>query len=705
MSLLASTQALRIGDFVLDPSLNELRRGDDTQRLPAKQVELLLRLAAEPGRMIPRETLLEAVWERRLVNDEVLSRAVADLRQVLGDDARAPRYIETVPKRGYRLVAAVAPLASTDVAATTLVASPAQTRRGWFPLAAALLLFGSLAAVFWNRLAPPSPVLAADPLTAANLLRARPFTTEAGRELFPRFTPDGRWVLYSRADSDDSAANLRLRAVDGTEDRVLAAGEGDNFCGSVSPDGTTLAWLRARPGICELVHRPMLGGPARVLAGCDIGALAGCPDWAPDGRSLLLGAGHAGPAGLREVTYPGGAERELTSPPAGSRDLLPRHSPDGIHVVFWRGDHWGRTLHRLDRRGGAASVLLEEPHLAFGHAFSADGDLVLADDRFGQRALVGLASTNGATPQLLGGVDARYPDLARDGSLVFEVARYDANLWRIDLASDPGATEPQRLTTSVRYDSQPALSNDGRWLAFGSNRDGREGVYLMRSDGSEERKLPLDPALRWTSPVWSPDDASLVLLRYTDDGATFCRFRLAQGTADCPERFGRGMHGAFFLDPEHLGAVDADPDAPTLHRLALADGTRTALGIGIVDRCRATSRWLVCHRPGKPGLRVQDRARGDVREVLVDRIAENRGAWNLTEGAIYFASAAADPAVRGLFRFDLGLGEVRRVSEHWPNAIGDTLAVAADESFLVFARTDALETDLMYVPPPLPPQP
>ena len=69
---------------------------------------LLVRLAQTPGAVVSRETLIDEVWSRRMVNDEVLSRAIADLRGALRDDSRTPRYIETIPKSGYRLIAAVA---------------------------------------------------------------------------------------------------------------------------------------------------------------------------------------------------------------------------------------------------------------------------------------------------------------------------------------------------------------------------------------------------------------------------------------------------------------------------------------------------------------------------------------------------------------------------------------------------------------------
>lgn len=76
-------------------------------RLRPRLMDILLRLAADPGCVVTRETLLADVWAQRTENDEVLSSAIGELRCVLGDDAIQPRYIETLPQAGYRLVAPV----------------------------------------------------------------------------------------------------------------------------------------------------------------------------------------------------------------------------------------------------------------------------------------------------------------------------------------------------------------------------------------------------------------------------------------------------------------------------------------------------------------------------------------------------------------------------------------------------------------------
>ena len=102
----------RIGDWDIVPELNELRRGDEKIRVEPKAMDLLVFLAARPGKVVGRAELLACVWPGVVVGDEALTQAVTKLRRALADQARAPAYIETIPKRGYRLVAEVATLAA-----------------------------------------------------------------------------------------------------------------------------------------------------------------------------------------------------------------------------------------------------------------------------------------------------------------------------------------------------------------------------------------------------------------------------------------------------------------------------------------------------------------------------------------------------------------------------------------------------------------
>ena len=98
---------LQIGDWWADRTTNELGRGGDTVRVEPKAMEVLMVLAARAGQVVSREGLLEAVWPGVVVGDEALTQSIIKLRKALGDNPRAPAYIETISKRGYRLIAPV----------------------------------------------------------------------------------------------------------------------------------------------------------------------------------------------------------------------------------------------------------------------------------------------------------------------------------------------------------------------------------------------------------------------------------------------------------------------------------------------------------------------------------------------------------------------------------------------------------------------
>ncbi|MEO1369989.1 MAG: transcriptional regulator, partial [Acidobacteriota bacterium] len=102
----------RIGDYDFDPDTGQLDHrdpsGEPGRRLEPKVAALLELLAGRPGELVTKEEVTASLWPDVVVGEDALPRCLSKLRRALGDDAKAPRYVETVPKRGYRLVAAVA---------------------------------------------------------------------------------------------------------------------------------------------------------------------------------------------------------------------------------------------------------------------------------------------------------------------------------------------------------------------------------------------------------------------------------------------------------------------------------------------------------------------------------------------------------------------------------------------------------------------
>ena len=103
----ASSTSFQVGDWLVDPAAGQIARGGRGVKLEPKVMEVLSYLALRPGELVTREDLERDVWKGAVVRYDSITTAVIKLRKALTDDAREPRYIATIPKRGYRLIAAV----------------------------------------------------------------------------------------------------------------------------------------------------------------------------------------------------------------------------------------------------------------------------------------------------------------------------------------------------------------------------------------------------------------------------------------------------------------------------------------------------------------------------------------------------------------------------------------------------------------------
>src|SRR6476659_4973210 len=120
---------LRIGDWCVNPISGDISRDGQTVHLEARTMRLLMYLAGRAGEVVSIDDLLNHVWSGVSVSTDSVYQAVASLRRVLDDDRKQPTYIATVPRLGYRLVAAVAPWPGEHGASST-VSAPDRARPG-----------------------------------------------------------------------------------------------------------------------------------------------------------------------------------------------------------------------------------------------------------------------------------------------------------------------------------------------------------------------------------------------------------------------------------------------------------------------------------------------------------------------------------------------------------------------------------------------
>jgi DNA-binding winged helix-turn-helix (wHTH) protein/Tol biopolymer transport system component len=708
-------------DWVVDPTSNELRQGETVVRLQPLHMSLLLRLLRDAGRVVTREQLLTEVWQRRLVNDEVLSRAVADLRHALADHPRTPRYIETLPKVGYRLIAPVASLAAEVPARpsdmSVVLAHPPQARpaasseppSGVQPTRARAhrlaslvgvgLLLTATAGAWWGLPRPTAADVDAAVLTA-RLAQAVAWASDPVYEVAPRFSPDGGAVAYAEV-SDSGESRIVVRGLDSGERRTFTRAGATVTSPVFAGRERILYWWQAaeRCGIAQFdarleQHREIVECAASPASRFDLSA---------DGQWLVYaGTEHAeGARGLRLRHQVTGATRALTQPaPEQGDDLYPRFSPDGRRILFFRGGPSHRQAWVVEVATDAAPRPLQGViGQAWGGCFLPQGQAVLvATDLNGFRALSRVDLMSGRI-DAVGARGARFPDVAKNGAIILEGASFEANLWRLN----PGvpAAPPVVLAPSTRYTSQPALSPDGAWLAFASNREAGDALYVL-APGGEVRRVASSPTYRYMRPRWADPETLLALRnplgarRATVHEAV--RISIATGQQTVLHHLGQNVsvvlatgRGAEVIVGMHEG------DASRLY-LADLDERRPPrrLPVPPASDVRVAGERLAFTQPRLPGLTVCDLAGTRCQHLALPLDERNRGEWALSASAVIYRDPV--PPTR-LMRHDLATGHVTVLTDWVPTAIADPLAVSADERTLVVSRSGLISIDLMLAPP------
>lgn len=142
-------QGFCIGDRLVQPALNLISGPGGNTRVEPKVMEVLVSLADHAGDVVSRASLYEAVWGETIVSDQALTNCISELRHHLGDNRADPQYIQTVPKRGYRLVAPLRPASDASAANSGSTRTADLPRRRVALVAAAGLVIGAVGFLVW----------------------------------------------------------------------------------------------------------------------------------------------------------------------------------------------------------------------------------------------------------------------------------------------------------------------------------------------------------------------------------------------------------------------------------------------------------------------------------------------------------------------------------------------------------------------------
>lgn len=627
----------RLGDWLVRPDLAVIERGAEASHVTPRSMAVLLYLADARGRVVSRNELLDAVWPGMSVTPDALSQCVVELRKALHDDSKQPAVIQTIPKIGLRLLVPVTPVDNgvqppQGPVSAAPKRAPVSLRTALVAGVVAAVIAG--AAVLWS--AKPHRAWQ-DPLAAAEFTRVTDFIgseehaaiSRDGRLIAFLADRDGAWdVFIGQLGTGDFRNVTRGRIADLRNPAVRMLG--------FTPSGAeVMVWSRNSGWIIPVVGGERRPGPAGIAE----------IDWSADGRRIVYHPAAPGDPLFVAEADGGYHGRQIYVAPPGIHCHFPVWSRDGESIYFVRGlvpdemDIWqiparGGDPQRLTSHNSRVSfpTLLDDKTLLYlatsadgsgpwvyaldletrathrvktaGNAYTslaaaADGRRLLATEPHQTASLWSVTLTDG-----IAGPDAvtRIPIQTQRGvsprlgpdSVLYRAPKAGTDaLWKLETQARAQDSSAQELWSGKegRVIGGPALSADGRRVAFTVQGRARVSLYVINADGSDARSLAQQLEFRG-APAWSPDGAWIAVSAL--QGSEPHLFKLPVGGGPAVQ-----LTDEYALDPVwapsgrfllytsadvgtafELHAVSADGSAHAIPKITLNRGSRRLAFLG-----------------------------------------------------------------------------------------------------------------------------
>ena len=550
-----SADVVRFGAFEVDIRSGELRKGGLKIRLQDQPFQLLVTMLAHPGEVVTREELQKKLWpgDTFVDFDQGLGTAIRKLREALGDSADNPRFVETLPRRGFRFIAPLntnGGAAGEQLGVRVQQSEAPQSAQRRLPRVAVLVTAVVLVLVALAYLLRPS-------LPAPRVLRTVQLTNDHQTKS-PFMVTDGLRIYFSEG-RNTSATPVSISTSGGEVMPIPLPFKGSSIL-DLSPNGTELllstssVWPQ-NEGDLWIVSA--VGGVPRRLG--DL--VAAEATWSPDGQELLYTRDNDNR--LYVASADGTRSRTVVAMPAQPSFI--RWSPDGrrisvsvqteksntlwevsadgtnLHPAVTEGDfpegscsgHWtpdNKYLLFDSYRGGTDNIWVIPEQAGFFYKASKrpmqlttspedigkplpskDGKRIFAIGNLQLPQLHRYDSKSGEWKPFLSGIPAEHVDISRDGQWAIYISYPDANLFRSKL----DGSEKLQLTAAPVQAAMPHLSPDGKEVAYMARTPGQPWkIYLVAANGGSGRPLMPEVA-SGTAPAWSPDGRLLAFCRET----------------------------------------------------------------------------------------------------------------------------------------------------------------------------------------------
>jgi DNA-binding winged helix-turn-helix (wHTH) protein/Tol biopolymer transport system component len=492
-----NAKVMQFGVFEVHLQTGELRKSGLRIKLQEQPFQILALLLEHPGEVITREELRQRLWpaDTFVDFDHSLNSAIKKLRQALGDDSDNPRFVETLPRRGYRLVVPVTGgVPSSDQPAEEASSARPKSKKkptyyGLVILSAVIVTVGALA--LWKTVfrTPSAPkVLRFVQLTNDGQVKTGQMATDGSRIYFSELLPGPRQLIVQVSVKGGEAVPLSVPL---KQPSVLdLSGEGTELLVANDEGG----------GPSSLWVQPVAGGSPRRVGT----VLADDARFGADRTGIIYGNGHD----VYLVSRDGSSPRKLLTV-----DGIPsyfRFSPNGRVFRFSQSHRQVDSMEIME--AAADGTRLHKMFSGSSGTWTSDGRFFIFENRPDRRidlwALPEERSfrwpkRNDKPIQLTAGpLDFEDPLPSKDGKQIFAIGdSHRAEVIRYDSRS--GQFVPYLSGISAEG---LAFTRDGQWVTYTSYPDGT--LWRSKVDGSERLQLTFPP-MRVLLPRWSPDSKQI----------------------------------------------------------------------------------------------------------------------------------------------------------------------------------------------------
>jgi Tol biopolymer transport system component/DNA-binding winged helix-turn-helix (wHTH) protein len=695
------------GNFEVDVRSGELRRNGRKIRLQPQPFRLLALLLEHPGEVVTREEVREKLWPggTHVDFDHGLGTALNKIRGALGDSAENPRFVETVPRRGYRFVGSIrepsVEIPETHAQTSRVVREIMQGFRGnaalWL-LVLALTVF-AVAHMWLNQRSH----------AAGRALRPVPFTAYIGLEVAPSFSPDGSRIAFSWTEDTQLPSegyHLYVKSI-GDENPVRLTSSPSRWISSAwSPDGASIAIHRVTNAGSGIYLVPAGGGPEQKLrATYAANSVDAAISWSPDGRFIAFSdaASSEGKRRIQRFSLATSESTEIPHDESCKDEQMPAFSHDGtklgyVCAIGW--EEYGIAVQDLQQQ--KPRILRTFRGWIRGLVWTAgDQSLIFAQSQVGDEnnAFRELTVADASLHFVPYGQGGNWPAISPKGDRFAYGAHSDGHntIWRLDLADlhEP----PVELISSTREQYSPQYSPDGTRIAFASTRSGNNEIWMSDAQGKDLVQLT-DLGQPSGSPSWSPDGreiafdsrqngrAAIYVLDLANRNPRKIAVNVDQPSVPSWSRDGRWIY--------FIGG--AGPNGATIYRVPVQGGVVTPLstisGYGPVESFDGQYVLFAIHNGQQARLETASLKPTGTETLVKGMPALSFAAnWATVRDGVYFYPAGSPGT---LSYFDFATEEVRPVFEVGRGSYYG-LSISPDGRYALYAKIEGINSDIMLI--------